>query len=282
MASADVWAGLASGLNTLGSSMQQRQQQAWQQKLREQEQANELARQKALADYRSELERKNREGTLIGSPTATPDGQYMAWQYGPDSTVSRKVLDQMSEAEVQQMQQQQEAQQRLAEIELQYKQGRLTKQDADVQAANDRAMASRASASLSSAREENLRSGGTGRAGGSGSQPGRGGSTPKTSDIKTAEEVAKTRALRELGLETAPDPENKDRYDQYVRVVQKHYENVLDESGNRGGAGSSRSNPIVIDGPHVSPPERAAWIRAPNPNVPSGWEVIYWDPDNAK
>lgn len=273
MASADVWAGLASGFNALGSSMQQRQQQAWQQKLREQEQANELARQKALAEYRSELARKDREGTLIGSPTATPDGQYMAWQYGPDNTISRNVLGQMSAAEIEQMQQQQAAQQRLAEIDLQYKQGRLSKQEADVQAANARAMASRASASLSGAREENIRSGGTGRVGDSSPLSGRGSSTPKTSDIKTAEQVAETRALRELGLGAAPDPEDKDQYDQYVRVVQKHYENVLDESGNRGGAGSSRSNPLTINPGDPEPPV-GTWIRVPSPNAPSGWVVV--------
>lgn len=273
MASVDAWAGLAAGLNTLGSSMQQRQQQAWQQKLREQEQANELARQKALMQYRSELARKDREGTLIGAPTATPDGQYMAWQYGPDNTISRNVLGQMSEAEMQQMQQQQAAQQRLAEIDLQYKQGRLTQQEAAVQAANARAMASRASASLSRAKEEDLRSGGTGRAGDSGSRSGKGGSTPKTSDIKNAEQVAEMRALRELGLETAPFPDNKDQYDQYVRVVQKHYENVLDESGNRGGPGSSRSNPLTINPGDPEPPV-GTWIRVPSPNAPSGWVVV--------
>lgn len=82
---ASIWSGLAAGLGTASNLMLQRQQQEWEAKLKEQERANEEARELRMHEKKLAIEAKNRAGQPLYKPEAEiGDTDYRGLAYGPD------------------------------------------------------------------------------------------------------------------------------------------------------------------------------------------------------
>lgn len=82
---ASIWSGLAAGLGTASNLILQRQQQEWEAKLKEQERANEEARELRMHEKKLAIEAKNRAGQPLYKPEAEiGDTDYRGLAYGPD------------------------------------------------------------------------------------------------------------------------------------------------------------------------------------------------------
>jgi len=113
-----VWAAIAGGLN----EVQRKNLQAYEQRLKEQEERNKEAREERMARLRAEIAEESavrmRAGTVQGNPTPTPGGGIMAFQWDESGrNLSRQEIGRLGEDEIEAQRREQEAAARRQELD---------------------------------------------------------------------------------------------------------------------------------------------------------------------